>query len=58
MELRFCWGVYLLVPKRMTGACKVFDPSKLASELILLFGAHAPSCMDLLITALDEQTKD
>ena len=35
MELRFCQGVDLPVPKRMTGACRVFDPSKLASELIL-----------------------
>ena len=58
MELRFFRGVELIVPYRMTGACKVFDPSKLASELILLFGAHAPSCTDLLITALDEQTED
>ena len=56
MELIFCWGVDLPVPKRMTGACRVFDPSKLASELILLFGAHAPSYTDLSITALDEQT--
>ena len=58
MELRFCRGVDLPVPKRMIGACKVFDPSKLASELILLFGAHTPSYTDLLITALDEQTED
>ena len=57
MELRFCWGVDLPVSERTTGACKVFDPSKLASKLILLFGAHTPSCMDMLITALDEQTE-
>ena len=41
MELRFCRGVDLPVPERMTGAYRVFDPSKLASELILLFGTHA-----------------
>ena len=58
MELRFCQGVDLPVPERMISACRVFDPSKLASELILMFGAHAPSCTDLLITALDEQTED
>ena len=58
MELRFSRGVDLPMPKRMTSACRVFDPSKLASELILLFGAHAPNCTDLLITALDEQTED
>ena len=58
MQLRFCRGVDLPVLKRMIDACKVFDPSKMASELILLFGAHAPSCTDLLITALDEQTED
>ena len=58
MELKFCRGVDLPVPKRMTDACRVLDPSKLASELILMFGAHAPSCTDLLITALDEQTED
>ena len=58
MELRFCRDVDLPVLERMAGACRVFDPSKLASELILLFGAHAPSCTDLLITALDEQTED
>ena len=56
MELRFCRGVDLPVPNRMTGTCRVFDPSKLASELILLFGTHAPSYTDLLITALDEET--
>ena len=58
MELRYCQSVNLPVPERMTDACRVFDPSKLASELILMFGAHAPSCTDLLITALDEQTED
>ena len=58
MELRFCRGVDLPVPNRMTGTCRVFDPSKLASKLILLFGTHAPSCMDLLIIALDEQAED
>ena len=58
MDPIFCRGVDIPVPKRMTDACKVFDPSKLASELILLFGAHAPSCTDLLIIALDEQTED
>ena len=41
MESRFGRGVDLPVPERMTDACRVFDPSKLASELILLFGAHA-----------------
>ena len=56
MGLRFCWDVDLPVLERMADACKVFDPSRLASELILLFGAHAPSCTDLLITASDEQT--
>ena len=58
MELRFCRDVDLLVPERMIEACRVFDPSKLASELILLFGSHAPTCTDLLITTLDEQTDD
>ena len=58
MEQSFCWGVDLPVQERMTGACRVFDPSKLASELILLFGPHAPSCTDLSITALDEQNED
>ena len=58
MELRFCQDVDLLMSERMTSACKVFDPSKMASELILLFGAHAPSCTDLVITSLDEQTED
>ena len=58
MELRFCQGVDLPVLERMIGACRVFDPSKLASELILLFGAHTPNCTDLFITALDEQTED
>ena len=58
MELIFCQYVDPPVPKRMTGACRVFDPSKLASELILLFGAHTPSCTDLLITTLAEQTED
>ena len=58
MELRFCRGVDLPIPERMIGACKVFDPPKLASELILLFGAHAPNCTNLLITAPDEQTTD
>ena len=58
MELRFCRDVDLPVPERMTCACKVLDPSKLASELILLFGAHAPSYTNLRITALDEQTED
>ena len=51
-------GVDILVVERMIGACIFFEPSKLASELILLFGAHALSSMDLLITALDEQTED
>ena len=58
MEPRFCRGVDLLMPERMTGACIVFDPSKLTSELILRFGAHAPSCTDMLTTTLDEQTED
>ena len=58
MELRFCWGVDLPVSERMTNASRVFDPSKLASELILLFGAHAPSLTDLLITTPDEKTED
>ena len=58
MELRFCQDVDLLVSERMTDACRVFDPSKLASKLLLLFGAHAPTCTDLLITTLDEQTDD
>ena len=58
MELRFCRGVDLPMLERMTDACRVFDLFKLASELILLFGAHAPSCTDLLVTALDEQTED
>ena len=58
MELIFCQYVDPPVPKRMTRACKFFDPSKLASELILLFGPHTPSCMDLSIVVLDEQTKD
>ena len=42
MELRFCRGVDIPVPERMTSACRVFDPSKMASELILLFGTHSP----------------
>ena len=58
MELRFCWGVELPVPERMIDACRFFDPPKLASKLILMFGAYAPSCTDLLITALDEKTDD
>ena len=58
MGLGIYWDVDLPVLERMTGACRVFDPSKLASELILLFGAHAPSCTELLITALDEQNED
>ena len=58
MGLIICRDVDLPVLARMIGTCKVFDPSKLASELILLFGAHTPSRMDMLITALDEQTED
>ena len=58
MELRFCRDVDIPVPERMTDACRFFDPSKLASKSILLVGAHAPSCMDLLITTMDEQTED
>ena len=58
MELKFCQDVGILVPERMTDACRGFDPSKMASELIYLFGAHAPNLTDLLITASDEQTED
>ena len=58
MELRFGRAVDLPVLERMTSACRFFDPSKLTSELILRFCAHAPSCTDMLITTLDEQIED
>ena len=56
MGMRICRDVDLPVPERMTEACKDFDLSKSPSELVYQSGAHALSLLDLLITALDEQT--
>ena len=56
MGLRICRDVDLPVPKRMTKAYRDFDLSKSPSELVYQSGAHALSLLDLLITALDEQT--
>ena len=56
MGLRICRDVDLPVPERMTGACKDFDLSKCPSELVYQSGAHTLNLLELLITALDEQT--
>ena len=42
MELRIYRDVDLLVPERMTGACRDFDPSKQASELVPLLSCSHP----------------
>ena len=57
MGLRICWDVDLPVSERMTIACRYSDLSKSPSELVYHSGAHAPNLSELLINALDEQTR-